>query len=71
MVDIHPEVANARSVYAIRVKQQAPAEAITAARADLAAAMRRDKVRRAVAGTVSTAERLDLVKLIIGPDRGR
>lgn len=71
MVDIHPEVATARAVYAIRVKQQAPPEAILAARADLAAAMRRDKVRRAVAGTVSTDERLDLVMLIISPDQGR
>jgi len=70
-VDIHPEVATARGTYATRMKQRAPADIIAQARADLAAAMRRDAVRRAAAEAVSTAERLDLVRLIIGPDRGR
>lgn len=68
-MDIHPEVAAARGVYAVRMKQRAPADVIAQARAELAAARRRDAVRRAAAGTVSTDERMQLVMLIISPDR--
>ena len=68
--NVHPEVGRAKALVAVRTRDHAPPEAIEAARAELAEANARARVRAVVAAwpALSAETRAELAIILLSPD---